>query len=158
MKSFLRAGEGGLEVRGDGAGSLVPLDLHSGGSGGHRGHHPASAHSLRRSGADRQKVQRIRDHDGSEVSAPVVHARALHRRERLRTSSLDLVLGVSANSASLSSMTKLRQKGSDFAKSDRKYTTGDFKDDEWDAKLLRERDENRKSEIDVVCLRRQCRR
>lgn len=43
---ILCAGKGGLEVRGDGAGPPVPLDLHSGSSGGYRGHHPASAHSL----------------------------------------------------------------------------------------------------------------
>lgn len=49
-------------------------------------------------------------------------------------------------------MTKLRQKGSDFAKSDRKYTIGDFKD-ERNSKLLWESDQ--KSEIDVVCLKRQ---
>lgn len=83
---MLRTGEGGLEVRGDGPGPAVPLDLHPGGTGGHRGHYPAGAYSLRRPDAHRQEVQRVRDHDGGEVSAPaVVHARALHRRERLRT-------------------------------------------------------------------------
>lgn len=53
---MLLAGKRGLEVRGDGAGSAVSLDFHPGGLGGHRGHHPASTHPVRRSGAHRQEV------------------------------------------------------------------------------------------------------
>lgn len=53
---MLLAGKGGLEVRSDGAGSAVSLDFYPGGLGGHRGHHSASAHSLRRSSAHRQEV------------------------------------------------------------------------------------------------------
>ena len=34
-------GKRGLEVRGDGPGPVVPVDLHHGGGGRHRGHHPA---------------------------------------------------------------------------------------------------------------------
>ena len=38
---------GGLEVRGDGAGPVVPLDLHCCRGGGDGGDHPAGAESLR---------------------------------------------------------------------------------------------------------------
>ena len=43
---------GGLEVRGDGAGQVVPLDLHGGGGGGDGGDHPAGPGSVRRPGPD----------------------------------------------------------------------------------------------------------
>ena len=43
----LIAGEGGLEVRGDGVGQVVPVDFHVSGARRHRRHHFASAHALR---------------------------------------------------------------------------------------------------------------
>lgn len=49
MMGFLGgfAGEGGLEVRGDGVGQVVPVDFHVSGACRHRRHHFASAHALR---------------------------------------------------------------------------------------------------------------
>ena len=44
---------GGLEVRGDGAGPVVPLDLHGGRGGGDGGDHPAGPSAVRRPGPDR---------------------------------------------------------------------------------------------------------
>ena len=41
------AGQGGLEVRGHGAGPAVPVDLHNGGGGGHGRDHPAGPQPLR---------------------------------------------------------------------------------------------------------------
>lgn len=40
------AGEGRLEVRGDGAGPAVPVDLHAGGARWNGGDHPPSTHPL----------------------------------------------------------------------------------------------------------------
>lgn len=53
-------GEGGLEVRGDGAGQAVPVDLHAGGGGGLGRHHPAGAHAVRRARAHRRAPLRDR--------------------------------------------------------------------------------------------------
>ena len=44
---------GGLEVRGDGVGPSLPLDLHRGRGGGHCGHHPPGPGPLRRPGSHR---------------------------------------------------------------------------------------------------------
>lgn len=52
------AGEGGLEVRGHGAGPAVPVDLHPGSAGGHGRHHPAGAFALRRPRPPGQEAQR----------------------------------------------------------------------------------------------------
>jgi hypothetical protein len=41
------AGERGLEVRGDGIGPSVPVDLYPSRSGWYSGYHPASPNSLR---------------------------------------------------------------------------------------------------------------
>jgi hypothetical protein len=60
-----------LEVRGDGAGPAVPLDLHPGGAGRHGRHYPPGADPLRRPSSYRQEVQRVRDDDGRQVPAPV---------------------------------------------------------------------------------------
>lgn len=45
---FARSGEGGLEVRGDGPGPAVLVDLHPGRGRRLGGHHPAGADSVRR--------------------------------------------------------------------------------------------------------------
>lgn len=49
-------GQRGLEVRGDGAGSFILMDIHVGRTGRHRWDYPASADTLRRSNTNRQKV------------------------------------------------------------------------------------------------------
>ena len=43
---FFSTGERGLEVRGDGPGPVVPVDLHDGGRGRHRGDHPPGTQPL----------------------------------------------------------------------------------------------------------------
>jgi hypothetical protein len=48
------AGQGGLEVRGHGAGQALPLDLHDGGGGRHGRHHPPGPQLVRRQEAHRQ--------------------------------------------------------------------------------------------------------
>lgn len=45
--SICYAGEGGLEVRGDGVGSTVLVDLHTRRPGRYGRYHPASSNSLR---------------------------------------------------------------------------------------------------------------
>lgn len=40
-------GQRGLEIRGNGAGQTVPVDLHVGRGGWYGGHHFAGAHSVR---------------------------------------------------------------------------------------------------------------
>lgn len=45
---WLSTGEGGLEVRSDGVGQVVPVDLHPGGATGYSWHHPPGTHALRR--------------------------------------------------------------------------------------------------------------
>ena len=46
-------GQGGLEVRGDGPGPVVPVDLHDGRGGGDGRHHPAGAQPVRRPDTNR---------------------------------------------------------------------------------------------------------
>lgn len=46
-----------LEVCGHGARPTVPVDIHAGGASGHRRHHPAGAHAVRRPRAHRQALQ-----------------------------------------------------------------------------------------------------
>ena len=53
---FSPPGERGLEVRGDGPGPVVPLDLHDGRRGRHRGHHPPGAQPIRRPKSNRQRT------------------------------------------------------------------------------------------------------
>ncbi len=48
-------GQGGLEVRGHGAGPALPVDLHPGGVRGHCRDHPAGASALRRPHPHRQR-------------------------------------------------------------------------------------------------------
>lgn len=55
----MRTGKRRLEVRRDGVGPAVLVDIHVGRVRGHGGHHPAGAHAVRRPDTDRQKVQRI---------------------------------------------------------------------------------------------------
>lgn len=55
-------GEGGLEVRGDGPGPAVSMDLHVGSAGGHRRHHPPGTHPLRRPDTHRRQALRDRFH------------------------------------------------------------------------------------------------
>lgn len=47
-------GQGGLEVRCDGARPAVPMDIHDGGGGGHGRDHPPGPQPLRRPQANRQ--------------------------------------------------------------------------------------------------------
>lgn len=72
----LHQGEGGLEVRGDGAGPALLVDLHVGGAGGHGRDHPAGAHALRRPHPHRQEVRGVHHHDRRPLpsSAVVAHA------------------------------------------------------------------------------------
>ena len=50
-----QSGDGGLEVRGHGAGPPLSVGLHSRGSGGHRWHRPEGTLPLRRQGANRRE-------------------------------------------------------------------------------------------------------
>lgn len=68
-----RTGEGGLEVRGDGAGPAVPVDLHTSGAGGVGRHHPAGAHAVRRARAYRRAP--VRDRVRRRQAAPAAAAR-----------------------------------------------------------------------------------
>lgn len=61
-----------MEVRGDGAGSIISMDIYSGRVSGDCRHHPAGAHALRRSRAHRQALQPDRHFDSGPVSAALV--------------------------------------------------------------------------------------
>lgn len=68
-----------MEVRGDGAGPTVPLDIHPGGASGHGRHYPAGTHALRRPGAHRQSLQSDSNFHASAVSAARVKANVNQR-------------------------------------------------------------------------------
>ena len=75
---------GGLEVRGDGAGPAVPVDLHGGGAGGHGRHHPAGAHPLRRPGPHRHAVLQDRARPLLQQGPHVLDQRTQHLTTCLR--------------------------------------------------------------------------
>lgn len=69
----LPAGAGGLEVRGHGAGSAVPLGLPFGRGGWHCWHHPSGALAVRRQSGPRPEVLRDRTAPQEKVmTAPLV--------------------------------------------------------------------------------------
>lgn len=80
---FQLSGKRGLEIRCNGTGQVISLDIYSGRTGGYGRYNTSSSNLVRRQSSYRQEVQRIRDHHGGPMSAPVVSARALHRRKRL---------------------------------------------------------------------------
>ena len=66
---------GGLEVRGDGAGPVVPLDLHCGRGGGDGGDHPAGPSAVRRPGPDRSSD--VQDWSGQVLRQPLLWSQVL---------------------------------------------------------------------------------
>uniref|UniRef100_A0A8D8JFI8 (northern house mosquito) hypothetical protein n=1 Tax=Culex pipiens TaxID=7175 RepID=A0A8D8JFI8_CULPI len=72
----LDEGQGGLEVRGHGAGPAVPVDLHAGRGGRDGRHHPAGADAVRRPNTDRQNVRRLCHLDRGPLPAAIAACRA----------------------------------------------------------------------------------
>lgn len=77
---YVCTGQRGLEVRGDGARSIVPMDFHVGRSRRNRGHYSAGADAVRRPGADRSKV--FSDRHDWHVHQPVSSAIAIPVRPK----------------------------------------------------------------------------
>lgn len=77
LKLASRAGQGGLEVRGDGARPAVPVDLHAGRGGRVGGHHPAGADAVRRARAHRRAPLGDRVRHGQAAAAAAAAGPAL---------------------------------------------------------------------------------